>query len=339
MRNTLISILVCCLATPIPGVALAQDGDDDAEVVLDEIIVLTTRREESVMDVPFSIQAIPETVLELPTFNDMADVVNLVPGATGYGQKPPFHLGVQFRGSGIIQNISGGLSPVGYYVDDIPYVDISTPTPPPMSTFDLQQVEIVRGPQGTSWGQDSSAGSVIMRTNPVDLQNFGYKTRVAVSDVMHYSGTGFTVGGVLNMPIAEDVFGIRLSYLREDDPGHGTVVGRPDIENPLESSRDTIRLKAFWQASDKIDVEFTYSLWDTEYGITPSTQIVDSTGGWLRMNTFATPIMTTKFPDGIVKNSYEITWTTLRASFDLGFAELTSSTGFVDTPNPNGPKP
>lgn len=333
MRNTVIRVLVFCLAAPISTGALAQSDDEEAEGKLEEIIVTATRREEALMEINQSIQAFTEAQLELPTFNEMNDVYNLVPGATVYSNKQPTKEGLQLRGSGIVQTGSAdALSPVGYYVDDIPYVDITTPVPPPISTFDLQRVEVLRGPQGTTWGQDSSAGSVIMRTNPVDLENFGYKFRVGVSDTESYSGTGSTIGGVLNLPIAEDVFGIRLSYLREEDPGYGSVVGRPDIKNPLESTRDSFRIKALWQASEKIDVELTHSGWNTEYNILPGLSIADSSNGGMSIAPQESNMMLSLFPSGVPKNDFEISWTTLRAQFDLGWGELTYSAGLVDTP-------
>jgi len=336
VKNILIRLLACSLAAPISSGALAQTDDESADNVLDEIIVTSTRREESVMEISQSIQAIPEAVLELPTFNEMSDVYNLVPGATVYSNKPPNKEGLQLRGGGIVQTGSAdGASPVGYYVDDIPYVDISTAVPPPMSTFDLQRVEVLRGPQGTSWGQDSSAGSVIMRTNPVDLEDFGYKIRVGVSDTESYDGTGSTIGGVVNIPIAEDVFGVRLGYLREEDPGYGSVVGRPDIKNPLESTRDSFRIKALWHAGETIDFELTHSEWNTEYSILPGLSIADTSNGAMTISPQQTDMILSLFPDGEPKNEFEISWTTLLARFDLGGAELTYSAGYVDTPKKN----
>lgn len=330
MKSSFVRVLACSLAAPVSFGALAQS---DEVTTLEEVIVTSTRREKVVMEINQSIQAITAEELELPTFNDLSDIAALVPGATVFGNKAPAKEGIQFRGSGIVQSGSNdGQAPVGYYVDDVPYVDISTPTPPPMGTFDLERIEVIRGPQGTSYGQDSSAGSVILRTARVDLENFGYKFRSAISDTESYGGTGFTVGGVVNIPIAKDVFGIRVSYLREEDPGYGAVAGRPDISKPLENTRDTFRAKAYWQVTDRINLELTHSLWNTEYGTLPGTQILDSNNGTMILSPVETDMLLTLFPDGRLQNDYEISWTTFLAKFDLGFAELTSSSGYVDTP-------
>ena len=301
--------------------------------MLEEVIVTATRRPESLMEIPQSIQAIPDTVLASPNFNDMSDVFNLVPGAVQHSAKPPDFEGIQLRGSGITQsNADDGRSPVGYYVDDIPYVDISTPVPPPISTFDLERVEILRGPQGTSYGQDSTGGSVILRTKPVDLANFGDMVRLGFSKVSSSHGQGSTFGGVLNVPLVKDKFGFRFSYLREEDPGYGKVQGRPDIENPLENVRHSARLKVHAVPSDRFDLVLTHSEWQTNYNFLPGSQIADNTGGHMVLAPVTEEILLARFPDGQLENDYDVRWTTLLATLDFGFADLTWSAGLVDTP-------
>ncbi len=303
------------------------------EAVIEEVIVSATRRDVAVMDLPLSIQAVSAEQLQLPTFREMNQVMNLVPGATVFSNKAPNKEGVQMRGSGVSQSgASDGQAPVGYYVDDIPYVDISTPVPPPIGTFDLERVEIIRGPQGTSYGQDSSGGSVIMRTAPVDLEKLGYKVRAGVTDVSNVEGMGHTVGGVVNLPIVEGTFGVRLAYQRDEDPGYGRIDGQPEIENPLESTRDSLRIKAFLKASERLSFEASHTEWNTEYGFLPGTQILDSRGGDMVLYPVSTGMLLELFPDGNVSNEFEISWTTFKAELELDFANLTYSAGFVDTP-------
>lgn len=329
MKSILIRVCLLCLSMPTATMAFANDEEE----LIDEVIVTATRRETAIMDTPQSIQAIAGETLELPIYNDMNKVFNLIPGATAWSNKPPAKEGIQMRGSGISQaGASDGMSPVGYYVDDIPYVDISTPVPPPISTFDLDRIEVLRGPQGTSYGQDSSGGSVIMRTAAVDLQNFGYKVRAGVLDVNGVDGTGYTVGGVINLPLVEDVFGVRLSFLQEEDPGYGEVANRPDIDNPLENTRDSFRVKAYWLVNNDFDIEVTHSQWNTDYNFLPGSQIRDSSTGTMVLNSVSTPMLLELFPDGELENDFEIEWTTFLAKYRFGSAELTYSAGRVDTP-------
>ena len=329
MKTLLMRSLLAALVLPSSVSVVAADE----EGMVEEVVVSATRRDVPIMDIPQSIQAISSETLELPSFNNMNQVFNLVPGATGFVAKSPQTEGIQMRGSGITQSsASDGSSPVGYYVDDIPYMDISTPIPPPIGTFDLASVEVIRGPQGTSYGQDSAGGSIIMRTSPVDLENFGYKARLGETSVRDVEGFGYQAGGVVNVPIVKDTFGVRMSYQREKDTGFGSVDTRPDIENPLEYTRDSLRIKALFNVSENLSLEASHSSWDTTYGFLPGTQVQDTSSGDMVLYPVSTGMLLELFPDGNVENEYEISWTTFKAEWALDFADVTYSVGHVDTP-------
>ena len=267
MKKTAIASAIALAATlPLSSVVMSQ-SDESMEV--EEIIVSVSRRDVPVMDLSQSVQAIPEQTLAQPAFNDVRDIYNRVPGATAglvNGQKAPLAEGIQMRGSGVTQsNAGGGSMPVGYYIDDVPFIDVGALAPPPLSTFDLDRIEIIRGPQGTTYGQDSSAGSVIMRTNAVDMENAGYKVKLGTMTYGKGNGYGHTMGAVVNVPIIADKLGVRVSYLTEEDPGYGMVVGRPDVENPLEEKKDTLRVKVAAKPTEKSEIEYTHSDCTTSY--------------------------------------------------------------------------
>ena len=137
-------------------VSAQSDEASESSMELEEVTVLATRREEAVMDIPQSVQVISKELLQQPIYSDVGDVFNLVPGATGgitNGGKLPVSEGIQLRGSGLTQSNAGGQRAVGYYIDDIPYVDIGGLTPPPLTTFDFAAIEVLRGPQGTTSGK------------------------------------------------------------------------------------------------------------------------------------------------------------------------------------------
>ena len=161
-------LVIISILFPSSMWASAQ-SNDASEATMEEVTVMATRREESVMEIPQSVQVISREMLEQPIYSDISDIYNLVPGATAgitQGGKLPVAEGIMLRGSGLTQtNAGGSMQPVGYYIDDIPYIDIGGLTPPPLGTFDFASVEVLRGPQGTTYGQDSSAGSVIISYN------------------------------------------------------------------------------------------------------------------------------------------------------------------------------
>ena len=338
MKHVLVvRLMTLCLLYPASFVSIADDTDM-AEV--DEIIVSATRREESVMEIPQSVQAIPRQTLSMPIYRDVTDIYNLVPGATTaitQGGKPPSGDGIMLRGSGItMTNAGGGSQPVGYYIDDIPFIDINTMTPPPLGTFDLDQIEVLRGPQGTTYGQDSSAGSVIMRTAPVNLSETGYLARTGMMSYAKGGDMGLTYGGVLNVPIVEDKLGIRLSYLSETDPGHGVVQGRPEVDYAHEEERVTMRTKLTYIPTDSVELTLTHSEWETDYYYLPGTSLKKSDEGTMEVAPIGWDFGLEVFPDGIFRNKNHTAWTTALAKMDLGFAELTYSYGDVEVKTRDG---
>jgi iron complex outermembrane receptor protein len=331
MKKTAIaSAIAIATMLPISSVVMSQ-SDESMEV--EEIIVSVSRRDVAVMDLSQSVQAIPEEVLAQPAFNDVRDVYNRIPGATAgitQGQKAPIAEGIQLRGSGVTQtNAGGGAMPVGYYIDDVPFLDVGALSPPPLSTFDLSRIEVIRGPQGTSYGQDSSAGSVIMRTNGVDLENAGYKVKLGTMTYGKGNGYGSTMGAIVNVPLIADKLGVRISYLTEEDPGYAIVVGRPEVDNPLEEKKDTLRAKVTWLPTDNSEVTYTHSKWNTAYGFLPGTNIVGVSNGRMELGPATWAFALEVFPDGLLKNNIDVEWDTLVVKYDLGFAEMTYSGGAV----------
>ena len=331
MSKLLIRVLMASLM--LPGAMWASADDHSAKQGIEEIMVTATRREESVMEVPQSIQAIQRETLELPIYRNVRDIFNKVPGATAgitQGGKLPVAEGIQLRGSGITQtNAGGGLQPVGYYIDDIPYVDPFGATPPPLGTFDLDSIEVLRGPQGTSWGQDSSAGSVIMRTAPVNMEEFGY--RVSAGMMSYSKGSqGYEYSAIVNAPIIEGKLGLRVAIESQEDPGFGEVRGRPEVEDPFNTERDTLRAKLTWLPTDSSEVTFTHTEWATKYRFIPGSNIIDSSRGVMEVVPLSWDLGLEVFPDGIPINNYDIEWNTVMVNVDLGFATLTYAGGNVE---------
>lgn len=311
-----------------------QSVADDVEADVEEVIVSATRREESVMDVPMSVQLIPGEKFEKPTYKHVKDVYALVPGAAiaSAGGKPPQSEGLQMRGSGALAaQADFTINPVGYYIDDVAYVDINSTTPPQVGTYDLAGIEVLRGAQGTTYGTESSAGAIILRTNPVDLSEFSYKTRVGMMSYMKGADMGMTYGGVLNVPLVEDKLGIRLAYLSEEDPGHAEVEGRPAVDDAMAEDRDSIRAKLTWKPSDAAEITLNHSEWNTTYGFEIGSNLIDSSGGTMIVHPMEKDFTLEKYPSGIPANETEISWSTARAAFDMGPMELSYTYGSVDS--------
>lgn len=312
------------------SVQAAEDDDEDSR--LEEIVVTATRRETNVMRTPFSMQAFGESQLEEQNIFEVRDLYEFIPSLTLQAENGQTDHTIQMRGSGISSvGPDDGASALNYYVDDIPYVGINSQVAPPLDYFDVERVEVLRGPQGTSFGQDSAGGSIRIYTNKPDLEEFGFKVRGHVSNRSGVDNRGWHGSGVINVPVVAGKFGLRGGYTKSYDPGFGSVDGRPDIDNPQELDLISWRVKALWNVSDSIDVTFTHSVWETGLDFFGA-QRNSTENGKLVMTPSNNRIVLLRFPDGIPDNSAEYNWTSLVIKADLGFAELTSSTGFLDAP-------
>ena len=107
------------------------------------------------------------------------------------------------------------------------------------------------------------------------------------------------------------------------------VVGRPEIENPLEEKKDTLRVKVAAKPTDKSHIEYTHSEWSTSYMFMPGTNLVGVSNGRMELQASSWAFALEVFPDGILRNNYDIEWDTLVVKYDLGFAEMTYSGGSV----------
>ena len=142
-------------ALPLFGVVPAAIAADES--VLEEVVVTATRRTESIQDIPVSITAVSADVLATAGVVDARDLVALAPNLSTQGSfgrtAPSFFI----RGIGNLQFNTNANSKVGVYVDD---VYLNSPAVQGVQLFDIERVEIARGPQGYLFGQNTTGGLV-----------------------------------------------------------------------------------------------------------------------------------------------------------------------------------
>lgn len=201
-------------AAAFPGRASAQQnapsaGAGPADAALQEITVTAERRESTVQKTPISITAISGAELEGRGISDLLSVAQETPGisfkSAGPGQ-------TEFEMRGLTS--SGGFSPtVGFYVDDAPL------TAPAQAfqgkvvidpdLYDLNRVEILRGPQGTLYGSGSMGGTIKLVTNQPVLNEYQASVQGTGSDTRTGGGNG-SGNVMLNIPLSTDVAALRL---------------------------------------------------------------------------------------------------------------------------------
>lgn len=190
----------------------------DAAVNISEIIVTATKREEKLHDVADSVTALlGEDLLKRQEFT-LADLATQVPGLAVQHQADENRLII--RG----QNTGGAGATVAVVVDDVPFsfssagAVTSSLRTPDIDTYDLNRVEVLRGPQGTLYGAGAEGGIVKYVTNAPELNTFEAGVESGAENVAH----GNTVGdgkGYINIPIGDEL-AVRGSAYYEGLPGY-----------------------------------------------------------------------------------------------------------------------
>jgi outer membrane receptor protein involved in Fe transport len=233
-----------------PAVAVLNPA---VEAPLDpEIIVTARKREERAIDVPIALTAVSGEALELRGADNLADFLQEAPG-----------VGVYDYGTGIqkitIRGISTslGANENGYYLDDLPFTGVTVPLAPDVRAWDLDRVEILRGPQGTLLGEGSMGGTVRILTKGADLDEWEAKGSAYVSSTED-GGTNRGIKGAFNAPIVPGVLAVRVAGTGEKLQGwidNASTGGR----NLNDQTFTTFRAKARFDPTERLS--FTGSYW------------------------------------------------------------------------------
>ena len=145
--------LAAAIALAFSGAASAA-GSALPDDTLDEVIVTAQKRSERLIDVPISMAAITERAMRDAGASQLGEVLGTVPGVSlvdsGSGSQ-----NINIRG---INSVYGN-SPVGYYLDELPFTYLGNTQLPDVRMYDVQRVELLRGPQGTLYGDGSLGGN------------------------------------------------------------------------------------------------------------------------------------------------------------------------------------
>jgi len=179
-----------------------------AGLALEEVVVTATRRAESQQDVSVSITAVSGKEIQDLNLFKFEDVAAVAPGLTLTG-KSGFGAAAQLRGVGFDTNSSAAPA-VDTYFNELP-LDANYAF---NSIYDVQQIEVLKGPQGTLRGRPSPGGAITLTTRRPDLSEFG--GYVAASGASH---NAMNVEGAFNAPLVQDKLALRVAALYNDNPG------------------------------------------------------------------------------------------------------------------------
>ena len=135
-----------------------------------------------------AIQAFTADSLVSKGIRQTLDLIELIPGASEQSEIGAGYRIFSFRGSGAGGPVGDGM--IGYYLDDTPFGVPNNQAAPPLRYFDLDHVEVLRGPQGTLYGQGSMGGAIIFHTKNPDLTKFGIEFVGAIADAFLFGFEG-----------------------------------------------------------------------------------------------------------------------------------------------------
>lgn len=299
---------------------LAQSAPGDTS--LDEIVVTANKRSEDMYKVPSAISVLTGARLEEQGASQFTDYFNQVPGLSAVSNGQPGHGIVSLRG--VSTGATQTSATVGYYLDDVPFgssgsLAVGGILIPDPDLFDVNRIEVLKGPQGTLYGAATLGGLIKVVRNAPDPS--GYAGRVSLEgSTVSQGGSGYAARAMWNAPLS-DTAAVRITLNSRRDPGF--------INNASRGTKDENytnvyggRVAFLFKPSDSITAELSAYYQDAKaHGINqtdldpvtlkPTVRELTSAENFIRPG------------DDLKYHIYAA-----KLDFDLKFATLTSITSF-----------
>ena len=257
MRRRFSTPLIGILALGAPVHAMAQPADAAENADADEIVVVA-KRAQNIRDVAGTINIVNAESLTKVGARDAEDIFKLTPGVQFNKGSADGSL-LTIRGVGTStssDNTSVGQLPTGIYIEDVPFTDpfqyISTPD---ISAFDLEAVEVLRGPQGALYGSGSLGGAVNYRFRKPELDAVGGSLMVN-GDAAQGGNAKGSAYAALNLPVA-DTLAFRFVGQYQQDPGYQDNIGT-GRKNVNDRTVKGARAMALFKPDDHLTIDALY---------------------------------------------------------------------------------
>jgi outer membrane receptor protein involved in Fe transport len=331
-------------ALAIPSYSYAETAEKLAVEGIERIQVTASRRASTVQEAPLNITALDGDVMKDQNITQLSDVARWVPGLSvadqgGREGSPIIVRGLNTNSAGPASD--GGT--VATYIGEIPLVV-------DMKLIDVERVEVLIGPQGTLYGAGTLGGAIRYLPNKPILDETSGSIYGDIFSLSQSDDTGSEAGFVFNTPLIDDELAVRFAFNYLNEPGYvdynyvvregGVSLPDPDWSNSdavstnlkqLKDANDekTMTAKAMirWQPTDTFDATLSYFYQKQDIG---GRSIVHA------KSLSATNPLSTVIGDYESAYRYEEprekedTLLSLEMTLDLGFAELTSATGYSE---------
>jgi len=254
-------LAVRTLTSLAAGACIVLASGTAAGQAVQEVVVTATKRGDTlIQDTPLSVQAIGGEVLTETGALDFADFMRQVPGLAmsdnGPGDKRIVMRGVSATGGGT----------VGLYFDEIvitgEQLGDDGGRQPDLKLFDMARIEVLRGPQGTTFGSSSLSGTVRWLPNRPEYGSFSADVGVRLQSLNESDDTGYQYDAMVNIPLGERV-AVRLSGLGVTTPGYIDSRFGKDID---DEETTAARAMLGWQINDSLELSLLTMYQDMDLG-------------------------------------------------------------------------
>ncbi|MGA2710450.1 MAG: TonB-dependent receptor [Steroidobacteraceae bacterium] len=267
---TAVSFVACILSAPPQAWAqqapAAQSQTSQSSSQLEPVVVTASRQgEQNIQDIPMAISAITPQSLETFGLSGMEDYSRMVP-SLNLQQLGPGINKIDIRGittSGIDYTDVQDRPLVTVYLDDTP-ISLQAQNPD-LKVFDLERVEVLRGPQGTLYGAGAMSGTVRLITKKPDLNQVSASSGVDASDTSGYGGFNYNIRQMVNLPIIDGVLAMRAIVYRGDDSGFIKNIEQNDTGHPDVTNQARLALR--YKPNDNLTIDGSFTYEDLHAGV------------------------------------------------------------------------
>lgn len=327
-RRPLVKAIVATLALALAVPAMAQESTPAADAgasgvtTLDNLVVTANKRAENIREVAASVTVLGEQQLENFSSTQMTDYASYVPGLQVQSNGTPGQSQVSMRG---IAAMSSG-STVGTYIDETPLgsnglYQQATLFALDLFPYDIERIEVLRGPQGTLYGAGAMGGLLKYMTRKPDVSQTEFRIGGGVSDTEGAGDLGWNYRVGMNVPLVQDSLALRASYASNELAGYvdNLVDGRKDINEGKQSSARAAMLWEGESASLQFAVMRQEIDSDNNAVIALDTETHEPIAGLSNYVYVDEPFIK------------DLDHYALTADWDLGFADFVSATSYSDT--------
>jgi len=257
-------ILFAALSAALSGASYASE--------LDEIVVTARKRAESIQDVPVAVTAIGEETFRRQQFNSLKDANFSVPNLSAFNNQTTVVSAATFiRGVGQDDSTPVQEQGVATYIDD---VYLPRAQGGLLDLLDFERIEVLRGPQGTLYGRNSSGGAIKYVTKKASLTETSVVAQATLGKFDRRD-----VAASFSAPIVEGSLAAKIDVASRNRDGYITQLSTGNDLSRVD--RDTARLALRWQASDAVSVDLTVDSTRDRSGLQGGTPIAATRGGKL----------------------------------------------------------